>query len=119
MVGSVGCSGSTGSGRFVKRREIQRESRIDQNATVTKSGSTISVAAQSPPLEMNENALASAATTTVIVSSWRSGSLMVGSMPLPPCSTPGARTHPPYNGDRNYVETKFLSGKRARCSSMQ
>ena len=75
MVGSVG-SCTTGSGCFEKRRESQRENMIDQKATVAKSGSVMSVAAQSPPLVMSENAHASAVTMTVIVSNWRSGSFM-------------------------------------------
>ena len=114
MVGSVGCCCTTGSGRFVKRRESQRENMIDQKATVAKSGSTNSVATQSPPLVMSENALASAVTTTVMVSNWRSGSLMPASMPLPPHSVPGLRFPPPYNDCG--AETGVLpEGWRERC----
>ena len=109
----MGCCCATGSGRFVKRREIQRERRIDQKATVAKSGSVSSVATQSPPLVMSENALASAVTTTVMMSNWRSGNLMPASMPLPP-STPRVRSSPPYNDCG--AETGVLpEGWRERC----
>ena len=65
--------------------------RIDQKLKVANSGSAISVATQSPPLERNATALAAAVTTTVIRSSWRSGMPMAavchrGSREAPRCS---------------------------------